>query len=171
MLVRWKISGTLAVKQSPISSQVNFSEASGTCALIRTLLKLKSGKNYTSPFWYYVFSRKNIQSKKCRKFSKFRVLCTTIFFEKFTKISRNFFSFSKLEKIIFAPKIVQNHYNNQKLAKFSLKTPKIPLTSTKQTPNLGYNTSGPHFLISTVLSLPFQPKPSTTTVQLVFALL
>ena len=64
-----------------------------------------------------------------RKFSKFGVLCPAIFFEKFPKISRKFpeiFStFSKSKKTItFAPKIVQNHYINQNLAKFSLKTPK-----------------------------------------------
>merc|ERR1712163_8891 len=65
-----------------------------------------------------------------RKFSKFGVLCPAIFFEKFPKISRKFpeiFStFSKSKKTItFAPKIVQNHYINQNLAKFPRKTPKI----------------------------------------------
>ena len=64
-----------------------------------------------------------------RKFSKFGVLCPAIFFEKFPKISRKFpeiFStFSKSKKTaIFTPKIVHNHYINQNLAKFSLKTPK-----------------------------------------------
>ena len=64
-----------------------------------------------------------------RKFSKCGVLCPAIFFEKFPKISQKFseiFStFSKSKKtIIFASKIVQNHYINQNLAKFSLKTPK-----------------------------------------------
>ena len=65
-----------------------------------------------------------------RKFSKFGVLCPAIFFKKFSKISPKFseiFStFSKSKKpIIFAPKIVQNRYINQNVAKFSLKTPKI----------------------------------------------
>ena len=64
-----------------------------------------------------------------RKFSKFGVLCPAIFFEKFPKIFRKFpeiFStFSKSKKTaIFTTKIVHNHYINQNLAKFSLKTPK-----------------------------------------------
>ena len=64
-----------------------------------------------------------------RKFSKCGVLCPAIFFEKFPKISQKFpeiFStFSKSKKtVIVTPKIVHNHYINQNLAKFSLKTPK-----------------------------------------------
>ena len=60
-----------------------------------------------------------------RKFSKCGVLCPAIFYEKFPEISQKFpeiFStFSKSKKtIIFAPKIVQYHYINQNLAKFSL---------------------------------------------------
>ena len=65
-----------------------------------------------------------------RKFSKCGVLCPAIFFEKFPKISQKFpeiFStFSKSKKtVIVTPKIVHNHYINQNLAKFSLKTPKM----------------------------------------------
>ena len=76
-------------------------------------------------FLFIAFLRKNR-----RKFSKFGVLCLAIYFEKisqnFSNISWDFFNFFKIEKtIIFAPKIVQNHYINHKLAKISLKTPKI----------------------------------------------
>ena len=47
------------------------------------------------------------------------------FFEKFPKVSRNFPKiFPTSKKLFFVPKIVQNHYINQNLAKFSLKTPK-----------------------------------------------
>ena len=45
--------------------------------------------------------------------------------QNFPKISRNFLNFFKIEKTaIFTLKIVHNHYINQNLTKFSLKTPK-----------------------------------------------
>ena len=64
-----------------------------------------------------------------RKFSKFGVYVRLFFqkiFQNFSKISWNFLNFFKIEKntIIFAPKIVQNHYINENLTKFSLKISK-----------------------------------------------
>ena len=48
------------------------------------------------------------------------------FFKKFSKISRNFLKiFPTSKEVFFVPKIVQNHYFNQNLPKFSLKIPKI----------------------------------------------
>ena len=69
-----------------------------------------------------------IFNKEFSGISKFWILIPMIFFEKFPKISNiswNIFNFSKIEKTIsFVPKLVQNHYIDQNLAKFSDKTPK-----------------------------------------------
>ena len=64
-----------------------------------------------------------------RKISKFGVLWLAIFNDKFLRISQKFsekFStFSKSKKtIVVVPKLAQNHYIDQSLAKFFLKTPK-----------------------------------------------
>ena len=85
---------------------------------------------YLPPF-YCIFKKEFF-----RKFSKFGVLHLAIFFEKFPKISRKFLdffsTFSKSTKAtIFVPKVVQNHYINQNLAKFFLETPKIANFSLK----------------------------------------
>ena len=49
------------------------------------------------------------------------------------KISEIFSTFRKSKKktIVFAPKLVQNHYIDQNLAKFSLKTKKRPIFHSK----------------------------------------
>ena len=64
-----------------------------------------------------------------KEFSKFGVLSPQFFFEKISKISEKFpeilSTFSKwIKTFIFVPKLVQNHYIDQNLAKSSLKTPK-----------------------------------------------
>ena len=64
-----------------------------------------------------------------KEFSKFGVLSPQFFFEKISKISEKFpeilSTFSKsIKTFIFVPKLVQNHYIDQNLAKFSHKTPK-----------------------------------------------
>ena len=56
----------------------------------------------------------------------FRSFMFSTFFEKFPKVSRNFPKiFPTSKKLFFVPKIVQNHYINQNLVKFSLKISKI----------------------------------------------
>ena len=68
------------------------------------------------------------------------------FFKKFSKISRNFPKiFPTSKEVFFVPKIVQNHYINQNLAKFSLKIPKIADLSLKP-------------LIFSKISAPLTPK-------------
>ena len=64
-----------------------------------------------------------------KEFSKFGVLSPQFFFEKISKISEKFpeilSTFSKsIKTYIFVQKLVQNHYIDQNLAKFSHKTPK-----------------------------------------------
>ena len=71
-----------------------------------------------------------------KEFSKFGVLSPQFFFEKISKISEKFpeilSTFSKsIKTFIFVPKLVQNHYIDQNLAKFSHKTPKTANFSLK----------------------------------------
>ena len=85
-----------------------------------------------SPFLpiFIAFLRNNF-----RKFSKLWVLCQAIFSKSFLKFTENFLKFFNLfiiEKTnIFAPSIVQNHYINQNLAKFSLKNSQFFLKTPK----------------------------------------
>ena len=62
-----------------------------------------------------------------RKFSKFGVLCPVVFCEKLLRISQKvskIFKLLKIKETFFCKKLVQNHYSDLNLAKFSLKTPK-----------------------------------------------
>ena len=94
--------------------------------------------DHTSQKWPY--GSDNILRKKSHKvestpppgfkkqFLKIFEICTfdtSNFFEKFPEKLWNFFNFSKSKKTtIFGPKLVQNHYMDQNVAKFSPKTTK-----------------------------------------------